>query len=307
MRDVGPFNPDNPGSEGPRAAAAALAGAQGGVISHQQLGELGLTRGTIDHWLATKRLHPKHEGVYSVGHEVVAAKGHYMAAVLACGMKAVLSHRSAADWWGVLRTSRRKVDVTAPGRSRHNREGIQIHRVRKLDPRDVTEHEGIPITTLVRTYLDLAEVERPRRLEQALENAERMGIFDLTAIEEVLRRSRGRHGTKPLRAALVEAVYEPLTRSELELAFHKFCRERDIERPAGNTIVEGYEVDMAWMKHKVIAELDGWDTHKTRAAFERDRRRDADLQPEYRVIRITSRWLTREPDHLEQTLRRLGL
>jgi very-short-patch-repair endonuclease/predicted transcriptional regulator of viral defense system len=297
---------DSGGEFGPRLAAE-VAAAQGGVISHRQLRDCDLSVRTIERWVENKRLHHKHRGVFALGHPVVGVKGHYMAAVLACGDEAVLSHRSGADWRGVLRTSRRIVDVTVPGRTRDDRPGIQVHRVRSLDPRDVTEHEGIPITTLARTYLDLAEVERPRRLEQALENAERMGIFDLTAIEEVLRRSRGRHGTKPLRAALVEAVYEPLTRSELELAFHKFCRERDIERPAGNTIVEGYEVDMAWMKHKVIAELDGWDTHKTRAAFERDRRRDADLQPEYRVIRITSRWLTREPDHLEQTLRRLGL
>jgi very-short-patch-repair endonuclease len=282
-----------------------VAGRQGGVISFWQLRDCGVSVRTIERWVENRRLHPKHVGVYAVGHSVVGKKGHYMAAVLACGDGAVLSHRSSADWRSVLRSSRRIVDVTVPGRTRDDRPGIQVHRVRRLDPRDVTEHEGIPITTLARTFLDLAEVEKPRRLEQALENADRMGIFDLNSIDELLRRCRGRHGQKPLRAALIDAVYEPCTRSEFEQQFFKFCRDRDIPTPEVNAWIEGYEVDMAWRNDKLIAELDGWDTHKTRQAFERDRKRDADLQPEYRIIRITHRRLTREPDDLERTLRRV--
>jgi hypothetical protein len=226
-----------------------------------QLLELGLTNKTVEHWLATGRLHRIHKGVYALGHRAIAWKGRLAAAVIACGPEAVLSHRSAAAWWALLPSERATVDVTAPGR--HRLEGIDAHQM-PLDPGDRTTHEDIPITTIARTLLDLAEVESPRRLARALETAERRNLFDLTAIDDVLGRSPGRHGHKQLRSLL--STYRPgqLTRSELEIAFLEFLAEERLPIPRANALVGIYEVDMLWEEQRVIAELDSWEYHRAR-------------------------------------------
>jgi very-short-patch-repair endonuclease len=144
------------------------------------------------------------------------------------------------------------------------------------------------------------------RLPRAIAEADYLRIIDLKAIEELLSRSKGRRGLKPLSAALTDAFPKDRTRSELEDAFLEFCDQRGIPRPRVNTYIDGSEVDMAWPEHDLIVELDGYQSHRTRRAFESDRRRDAaHLLAEVRTIRVTDRWLTREPDDLDRTLKRL--
>jgi very-short-patch-repair endonuclease len=263
--------------------------------------ELGFGRGAIDYGVASGRLHCYFRGVYLLGHEAITAKGRLSAAVLACGEGAVVSHRSAADWWGILPTSRRPVDVTAPGRTRTGRPGIDLHLVRALDPKDVAEHEGIAITTVARTLLDLAGVAKPRQLERAVNEADRLRLFDGKAVHELLARSPGRRGLKPLRALLTDFTPEPQLRSELERAFWEMCLDYPLPLPLMNTTVNGYEVDAYWPEAKLIVELDGYEYHRHRKAFEEDRNRDAELLlAGYRVVRLTYRQLTR------RTARRLS-
>jgi very-short-patch-repair endonuclease len=283
-----------------------LASRQEGVVADWQLLPFGITRATIDHWLRSGRLHLIHRGVYAVGHPALSLNGRLWAAVLAYGPNAVLSHRDAAALWGVRQDNRRLIDVTVPGRTRHRRTGIDVHLVRNLDPRDVTKIDGIPVTTLARTFLDLGEVVPGNQVRRAINEADYLKLFDLKAVDDVLSRSNGRRGQKPLAAALIAAVPEERTRSELEEAFLTFCEDRDIPRPKVNRQTNGSEVDMTWPGHDLIVELDGYQAHSTRRAFESDRRRDAAQQlAEARPIRVTDNWLTTEPGDLEATLRRL--
>lgn len=268
-----------------------------------QLLDLGFTRKTVEHWVAAGRLHRVHAGVYALGHKAIAWKGRLIAAVLACGEEAVLSHRSAAAWWAILPSERAIVDVTAP--RRHRRRGIDAHAM-QLDRQDRTIHDDIAITTIPRTLLDLAEVETPRRLARAIETAERRRLFDLRAVQDVLARSPGRHGHKQLRILL--SNYEPaqITRSDLEIEFLELIDEENLPRPLANALVGTHEVDMLWEAQRVIVELDTWDYHGTHEAFERDRARDIELQLlGYIVIRITGRRLRHQRFDVVRQLRAL--
>jgi hypothetical protein len=229
-----------------------------------------------------------------------------LAPVLAYGAGAVLSHRSAADWWGFSRTSRVPVDVTVPGRSKRKQTGIDLHLVRTLDPRDITSQEGVPVTTVARTLLDLAEVVPRRKLKAAVEEADRRGDYNGFAVGELLARSPGRHGLKPLADLLSDFTYDELSRSEMEALFFDFCNEHGIARPSMNCEVEGYTVDAHWPGTTLIVELDSRSFHLTPKAFEEDRERDAILLlAGYRVVRITYRQLTRQPATVASRLKTL--
>jgi hypothetical protein len=274
----------------PWIRAAEIAAAQWGVVARAQLTAIGVPARTVDSWVRAERLHVLHRGVYAVGHRVLRVEGRRLAAVLACGPGAALSHRSAADHWGLLRTERTRVDVTTP-RTRRAIPGIDLHRSRSLDARDTTTHEAIPITTVARTLLDVAATVRHQRLERALAQAERLQLYDHGAITDVLERANGHRG----RTALARAVRsEPkLTRSELEAKFLRLVRRAGLPEPDANTSLDapdhpGLEVDFYWPAHRLVVETDGWDTHKTKAAFKSDRRKDAALTSVgYRVMRFT--------------------
>jgi hypothetical protein len=163
------------------------------------------------------------------------------------------------------------------------------------------------VTSVPRTLLDLAEVLPPRELISPIEEAERRGLFDLRAIHALLDRSHGRHGLRPLRAALEEMNDEPpQTRSDFELDFVRFCADHGLPRPGINVKVEGFEVDALWRERKLIVELDSYGFHRSRRAFESDRERDAALQlADYRVVRITWRRFTRHGAEVAGTIRTL--
>ena len=228
-----------------------------------------------------------------------------MAAALACGESALLSHASAAQLWGLLSSSTHRIDVTT-GRPPEGHPGIVLHRSRRIHAEDRASPEGIPVTSVARTLLDLAETVPRRRLDRALEQSERLGLFDLRAVERLIARSRGRHGLRPLTAALRDYRPPAFTRSELERRFLQLCADAGLPRPAANLFIAGAEVDMSWPDHRLAVELDGHDSHRTRAAFERDRVRDAALQlAGYRVLRVTHRRLEAEPTEVIGALLRL--
>lgn len=279
---------------------------QGGPISREQLLGLDVSKPTIKSWLRSGRLHSYFRGVYLLGHEAMTPKGRMLAPVLAYGDDAVLGYRSAGHWRGFYRTARRDVDVIVPGRSKAKQDGIDLHLVRSLDSRDVTEHEGVPITTVPRTLLDLAEVLNPRQLKRAVEEADRLKLFDARAVQELLERSPGRHGLKPLGSLLADFDYHPLSRSEFEALFYDFCIEYELPRPTMNAPILDYQADAHWPGTNLIVELDSYGFHSDRRTFESDRLRDAELMlAGYRVVRVTYRQLTRQPQALASRLRNL--
>ena len=228
-----------------------------------------------------------------------------MAAVLACGRDAVLSHLSAAALWSIASSSSPFIDITVP-RGRRGHEGIRLHQVRHFPDADRTIHDAIPVTTIARTLFDLAEVLSMTRLERAFERAERLELLDLTAVADVCRRNPGRRALRPLLALLPSLSPPAPTRSDLEDDFLDFCRANDLPTPELNAIVEGHEVDAVWRDQRLVVELDSFEFHKTRAAFERDRARDMALQlAGYRVLRITWRRLRNEPAEVERAIRAL--
>jgi very-short-patch-repair endonuclease len=228
-----------------------------------------------------------------------------MAAVLACGPGALLSHWSAAELWEFLPRVRAFIDVVSATRNR-KRKGIICHEGTNLDP-DRTKRQGIPVTSPSRTLLDLAAVATPKQLAEAIEAAERSRWLNATEMRKLIARNPRRPGMKALKAAL--AAYDPImrrTRSILERDFLRECKRLGIPKPISNEFVEGFEVDMYWPDAKLILELDSWEFHKTRAAFERDRRRDAWLERHgYRVLRVTYDWLASEPAEVAQTVKEL--
>ncbi len=228
-----------------------------------------------------------------------------MAAVLAGGPGAVLSHRSAAALWGIRGTAASRIEITVPTRTRH-RPGISASEGR-LAPDEVTTHHGIPITTPPRTLLDLAIVLTPHRLERALDQAEHLRLTDPVPLDALVARHPGRRGTKALKEILEKRTLgDLLTRSELEDRFLAFLDAHDIPRPITNARIGPYEVDAHWPAARLVAELDGFAAHGTRAAFERDRARDRALQATgHRVVRITWRQLRDDTTTLASQLRDL--
>jgi hypothetical protein len=263
---------------------------QWGVVARRQLAALGVSRHTADHWLRAGRLHRVHHGVYAVGHSALRAEGHRLAAVLACGPGAVLSHRAAAAHWGLLRTDQTRIDVTAP-RGRHGAPGIRLHRSRCLDAQDSTHHQGIPTTTVHRTLLDLAATARPSELERALAQSERLQLYDHRATQATIARNNGHKGTQVLAQATSRTP--KWTRNEWEAEFLDLIRQAGLPEPDTNDAfhVPDYglcEPDFHWPQHRVIVETDGFETHGTRQAFRNDRAKDAALTAAgHRILRFT--------------------
>jgi hypothetical protein len=221
--------------------------------------------------------------------------------------RALLSHRSAAALWGFRPSAATRIDVSAIGRSRIGQQGILVHLPRHLDDEDSSVRDGIPVTSVARTLLDLGQALRMRELRRALDEAERLRLFDLRALERLIARSHGHRGSGLLETLLDDyRGPPPITRSELERLFLDLCHDAGLPRPQTNILLGGYEVDVAWLDQRLIVELDGHAYHHTRSAFEEDRERDAALQAAgYRVIRITHRRLEREPAEVVQLLRAL--
>ena len=288
-----------------------LAERQHNLVSLAQLQFLGLSPSGVRQRVATGRLTRIHRGVYAVGHGRLTLRGHWMAAVLAYGQDAALSHRSGGALHGVRPDNRPKSDVTVPGRSARSRPRIDVHASTTLTAADVTTIDGIPCTSLARTLLDLAEVVDRRGVERAINQAEVLRIFDLRAVEEVLSRATGRRGAGVLKSVLAEYGGPTLTDRELEERFLALCRAARLPQPEVNewiTLDDGiaYKIDFLWRRERLAVETDGWGSHGTRQAFENDRRRDRLLSlAGWTVVRFTWRDVEREPDEMTTTLARL--
>jgi very-short-patch-repair endonuclease len=270
-----------------------------------QLLGLGYAENTVLGWAETARLQRLHQGVYAVGHRRLSWHSHCWAGILGAEPNetdevvwpAVASHGSAAYLWGLYRYAPGTIDVTAPIRRRAKRR-FRVHFSSILAAEDRGERQGIPVTSVPRTLLDLAIRAQPDQLERHLERAEELELLDVAAVESLLGRAGGHRGRGRLGRAL--AVYRPdptFTRSRFERLFRRRVKAFGIAAPAMNFNAEGYELDAYWPDLRFAVELDLFETHGTRAAFERDRLRHEELKlVGIEMIRITRPRLLHEPD-----------
>ncbi|HEY8770933.1 MAG TPA: type IV toxin-antitoxin system AbiEi family antitoxin domain-containing protein [Thermoleophilaceae bacterium] len=281
---------------------AELAARQHGVVTRTQLMRPGFSSTAVDKRVRAGRLHRLHRGVYAVGHTRLSREGRFMAAVLACGPRALLSHGSAALHWGLPWRQNKWIDVTVPTPGgRRRRRLVVVHRAR-LEAREVSVKDGVPVTSPSRTLVDLADYGRSRPVERALDEAAYLRL-DVSA----LLPRQGRRGSGVVAELLARHdAGTTRTRSDMEEIFLALCRDHGLPEPQVNTEIEGYEADFAWPPQRLIIETDGHGAHGTRAAFERDRLRDAELVAAgWRVVRITYGRLLAQPQAVAAQLSRL--
>jgi very-short-patch-repair endonuclease len=275
---------------------AALAERQHGVVAIWQLIELGLGPDAIQYRVSIGRLHRVHQGVYAVGHRHLTREGHRMAAVLAYGPDAVLSHWSAAAHWGIG-GARVRYDVTTPHKKR-SRKTIRAHTAR-LRHDDQTVHNGIPITTVARTILDLAAQSTTDQITYLIEEADRKHLLDIPALDRAIARRPRAAGVARLKAVLITYRGPADTRSQLERKFRRLIAKAGLPEPQFNVVIAGITVDVFWPEWKLVVELDGEPYHNNPRAFENDRIRDARLQKhDLRVLRVTGDRIDNAPDEV---------
>lgn len=259
------------------------------------------------------RLHRLHAGVYSLTpRQLVSRQGWWMAAVLASGPGALLSHWSAASLWLVRPNSRSRIDVTVPHRSRSSK-AIYRH-ISHVPPDERTEKEGIPVTSVHRTIFDLAAAVSVDEVVAMIKEAEYLNLWDRLSLWDLLERYPNKRGSKKLRFSLERITEEPTgrKRSRLEERFAPFLRRHHLPLPRFNDWIpldpKPYRVDCHWPETRLIVELDGWEGHGTRSAFQDDRARDRALRVAgYSVIRLTWAQLNSEPEAIASDLRALLL
>lgn len=279
-----------------------LASAQHGVVARWQLVALGLSRRAIEHRIAKGRLHPVRAGVYAVGRPGLSRHGVWMAAVLSCGRTAVLSHRSAAALWGMVRMAEDSIEITARRSSCLQQPGIRVHRRPALPEDDIAVRDNIPTTGVVRTLLDLAADLPSGRLERAINEADRLDLVAPGELRAALGAYRGQRGVARLRQMLDRHTFR-LTDSELERFFLLLVDEVGLPRPSTQQRINGFKVDFYWPALGLVVETDGLRYHRTPAQQARDRLRDqahtaAGLTP----LHFTHAQVRYEPAYVRTTL-----
>lgn len=275
---------------------AHVAGEQWGLLTWRQLLEAGLARSAVTRRVQEGRLHRVHRGVYAlVPPQALAQEGRWLAAVLACGEAAALSHRSAAALWQLLDDWAGPPEVVVPIGGAQRVRGVLLHRSRALPVSAVTTRRGVPVTTLERTLVDLSEVVPITQLHRAAQQAD----FDRRKIGpsgSPWRLARGRHGAPKLRTLPQLRASVGMTWSELERRMLRLCRGAGLPEPEANQHIEGERVDFVWRNERLVVETDGGQAHLTATAFENDRRRDVELLiAGWRVARFTWAMVRDEP------------
>jgi very-short-patch-repair endonuclease/predicted transcriptional regulator of viral defense system len=287
---------------------ARLAARQHGVVALRQLCELGLSASGVRKRVARGRFHRIHRGVYAIGYPRLIGYGPWMAAVLACGPRAVLSHRSAAGLWGLRPDNRLRSDVSLSSPSARSKEAIEVHRSVTLSTQDITTVEGIPCTTVARTLVDLGDVANTRAVERAVEQADVLRLFDLREVQRAIARAGPRRGAGLLSSVLATLNGPTLTESELEEAFLALCRQAGLQAPEVNawmTLPDGsaIKVDFLWRNERLAVETDGHPFHRTRQSRERDTKRDHQLRiAGFEPVRFTGRQVALEKEWVTRTL-----
>jgi very-short-patch-repair endonuclease len=272
------------------------------VVARAQLLELGLHSQAIKHRVTTGRLHPVFRGAYSVGRPELTQHGRWMAAVLACGPNAALSHGAAGALWVLLMQPRGELEVSVPAAERHRVPGVLVHRRANLRPDAITRRHGIPVTQPICTLVDLAARLTARELEVAVNEADKLGLVDPERLRAALGGLAGRHGVAALRKLLDRPTFT-LTDSELERRFLPIARRAGLAQPRTGCRVNGFKVDFYWPELGLVVETDGLRYHRTPAQQTRDRQRDqAHAASGLTALRFTHSQVAYEPDNVEATL-----
>jgi predicted transcriptional regulator of viral defense system len=276
---------------------------QHGVVATWQLERLGYGRNAAAKAAGVGRLHRVHRGVYVVGPRSLSWHGRCMAAVLA-SYPSVASHFAAVWLWGLMRSRPETIHITCR-QTRRAKRSFVVHTA-ELARVDLARREGIPVTSLSRTILDVAVTSRLRTVRRHLQLADDLKVFDLREMNDLLERTKGHRGQAKVRAALDLYEERPVfTRSGLERRFLEVVREAGLPEPAMNHFVEGFEIDAWWGDHRFGVELDVYETHGSRLSFEEDRERDdALLHAGIETTRVTGPRLDREPDAVVDSVRR---
>jgi very-short-patch-repair endonuclease len=278
-----------------------LAGRQHGLVSRRQLLELGFASHAIKHRIANGRLHPVLRGVYAVGRPQISRYGRWMAAVLRCGPRAVLSHQSAGALWEIVAERSGRIELSVPAATTRRVPGLVVHR-RILSAEDVTTHRGIPLTTPLCTLIDIARRLSPGNLEAAINEADKRDLTDPEQLRSALGPLPGRPGVRALRQTLDRRTFT-LTDSELERGFLPIARAAGLPLPQTGPKVNGFKVDFYWPEIGLVVETDGLRYHRTPAQQARDRLRDqAHLAGGLIPIRFTHAQVRFEPGHVVSTL-----
>jgi very-short-patch-repair endonuclease len=280
-----------------------------GVASRRELLASGVGEGAIEHRVRSGRYLRLYEGVYAIGHAALTVAGRRRAIVLACGSAAVLSHRSAAGAWGIRPDGAAKWDVTVRKPSKVQPDApVRVYRHPTLRDDEITALDGIPVTTVARTLLDLAAVAPRHHLRRALEEADRLELFDLAAIHRTLQAHPRRAGRRHLLTLVDELKHQDgrRTRSDVEALFLQLCADHGLPCPQANTRADGREHDFTFDRGRLIVEVDGYAFHRGRAAFQRDRARDrASLRRGWRTARFTAAEVMHAPEQVAAELRAL--
>jgi very-short-patch-repair endonuclease len=294
---------DTPCHADAKVRLAELAERQWGVVSHAQLAEHGINRTTIRRWVADRRLHRLHPGVFAVGHPGLGMEARLAAALFYAGRGAALSHVTAGSWLGILRAKPRRIHIAALGKRRSVR-GVRVHRRVRVER---ILHKRLPVTPPAQTLLDIARVVDFDHLRRALAEAEYLKLVTLEEVEGVL--GRGKPGSSTLRKALDR--HRPQlakTKEGIEEAFFLLCERHSFDQAEVNVWVAGWLVDAVWLDQKVIVELDSRLAHSSSRSIENDHRRDLALRAAgFAVLRYTWHQVTRDPDLVAADLARHGV
>lgn len=293
-----------PKSNSTSRAVWALAQRQHGVVTRAQLSELGYSREAIDHRLRSGRLHLITRGVYAVGWPGLTQERRWMASVLASGPDAVLSHRSAARLWGLIRAEGPLVEVSVAGRRAGKRPGIVVHSRKVLGVEQVTRRNGIPVTAVDLTLVDLATRTTAKVLERAVNEADKLDLIDPETLRERLDAYRGLRGIRSLRLLLDRDTFR-LSDSELERRFHPIAAAAGLPVAETKAWIEGLEVDFLWPQLRLVVETDGLRYHRTPSSQSRDREREQSLVAAgFTVLRFSHHQVRYQPNHVRDVLER---
>ena len=295
------MDPQSP--QASRARLWTLARDQHGVVTRRQLIRLGFQPDAIGHRVAKGRLHPVARGVYAVGRPQLSRHGKWVAAVLSCGVRAALSHRSAAALWGILETDQGQVEVSVqlPADPRPPR--ITVHRRATLASNEITRRDGIPVTTPIWTLVDLATQLSDDLLEAAVNEADKRDLVSPEALRAALAEAKPRPGVGVLKKMLDRRTFT-LTDSRLERLMLPLIRLAGLPRALTRCVVNGFRVDFYWPTLQLVVETDGLRYHRTPAQQTRDRMRDqVHAAAGLTTLRFTHAQVAFNPDHVEATLR----
>lgn len=276
---------------------------QHGTIARRQLLELRLSPRQIERRIASGRLHPVWRGVYAVGRPLLDRRGRWMAAVLACGRGAALSHGSAAALWGFGAEQGGVIDVSVPSGRRGRQAGIRVHRRTETLLEEVCDRDGIPVTAPVRTLIDLALCVRPMQLERAVNEADKLDRVRADVLYASLEDRRGQPGVAPLRR-LLDPLSFRLSDSELEQLMRPLARSAGLPTPDTKARVNGYEVDFVWPELGIVLEADGLRYHRTASQQKRGLERDqTHLAAGMWPLRFSHWQIKHEPAYVRRILR----